>query len=158
MAFGTTPVQSVQYAKYAANPTVKVASKDWHARKRTAYGEYEASALAAGSQIAMVRIPQGARLLGGKLAWDAMGGGSFILGVGDQFDCDRFMLAATASVASFNAVDSDCGVFNVIGDVSGPHSVGIGYEFTCDTDIIVTFSYAAAVTGTVKLVVEYATD
>jgi hypothetical protein len=133
-------------------PPFKVASKNRHGRKRVSYDEYEASAIAPGSQVAMGWVPAGARFLGGRIQHDALGSGT-TLAVGDQFDCDRFR--TTMAAASANS----CAQFDVIGDLSGRHSTGVGYEFECDTLILVTVPYASgAVTGTIKLQIDYSTD
>lgn len=146
MAFGTTPVKSIEYTLYSAEPARKVNSGKWHGRKRVAYGEYEASALAAGSQVAMVRVPKGAMITGGQLHWDALGASTAIW-LGDDVDCDRLMVSSSAVASSRNV---DCGRLDAID--------GIGFTYTGDCDILLTLSYAAAATGTIKLVLEYVTE
>ena len=139
-------------------PSLKVKSKDRHGRVRVSYDEYEASSLGTNSQIALGWVPGGARLLGVRLQYDAMGNGS-TMSVGDQFDCDRFLTAV--ATGSANMVGG-CGTSLVIGPVNltdtlGMHGTGIGYEFRCDTDILVTTN-GVVTTGTVKLLVLYSTD
>jgi hypothetical protein len=141
-------------------PSLKVRSKHRHGRVRISYDEYEASSVAVGSQIAMGWVPAGATLLSARLKFDALGAGTTLC-VGDQFDCDRFI----ATVVTVNAGDvGGCGVDLIIGAVNltstlGLHGTGMGYEFQCDTDILVTVPYAGgAITGTVKLQVFYSTD
>lgn len=171
MPFGTTPVQSVEYALYAANPSQKAPGHLWNARKRVFIGRRTLSSQAAGSQVAMVRIPSGHVVVGGKLEWTALGSSVAIIGVGDQFNCTRFMLGADGSVASYSQVGltpfpNSCGVFNQISTAQAPlwncgtdvnNYVGSLYQFTCDSDVIVYFSYAAAQTGYLKLTVETVT-
>ena len=138
-----------------ASPPLKPKSKDRHGRLRISYDEYEASALGSMSQIALGWVPQGGRFLGCRLQHDALGAGTS-LSVGDQFDCDRFLLVQVAHQA---AQWGDCGTALVIGAVNltpalGDHGTGCGYEFQCDTDILVTLSGGAA-TGTIKLETYY---
>lgn len=138
-------------------PALKVKSKDRHGRMRISYDEYEAASVVVGTQIAMGWVPGGARFLGGRLMHDALGALT-LLSVGDQFDCARF-LANIPTVGS-----QSCDLWLVIGDVNltdtlGLHGKGYGYEFPCDTDIIVTVPYAGGtVTGTIKLEIIYSTD
>ena len=169
MPFGTTPINSLEYTEYAADPKRKVPGKLWGARKRVYVARKTLSAQAAGSQINMVRIPAGSVLVGGRLEWTAMGSGTVWLGVGDQFICDRFMTRADASASNVTSptagVASSCGFFNAISTAQQPLNpavldcnsyVGTLWEFTCDTDVILYSSYGGALTGYVKLVVEVA--
>jgi hypothetical protein len=140
-------------------PARKPKAKDRHGRLRISYDEYEASALGTNSQICLGWVPAGARILGLRLRHDALGAGVTV-SVGDQFDCDRFL---TAQVAHQTAQWGDCGTALVIGPVNltetlGLHGTGAGYEFLCDTDILVTTGGDAAATGTIKLEVYYSTD
>lgn len=167
MPFGTTPVQGVEYTNYASTPQLKVPANRWGARPTVWVGTYQAAALAKGSQIAMVRIPKGHLILPtSRLVWSALGAGVVILGVGDQFICDRFMTRANGVNASSSEVNTklgDCGRFNSVDAITMPLRLdgqndkqnykGL-YETTCDTDILVVISYAAAATGALKLIVE----
>lgn len=140
-------------------PSLKVKSKYRHGRLRVSFDEYEASAVAVGSQIVMGWVPGGATFLGARLKFDALGAGT-ALQVGDAFDCDRFI----TSVPTIGANDvGGCSTDLVIGSVNTQpeslHGTGVGYVFQCDTNILVTVPYAgASITGTIKLRVEYSTD
>lgn len=170
MAFGTTPVDSLEAAEYAATPTRKVRGKHWNARCRVFTFRYTAAALAKGAQIRLARIPKGHVFLDGRLHWSALGAASQLLGVGDAFDSDRFMLRANGVVASnlqFNVTPfaGDCGRFNAMDtfvpalDASGQgNATGPLYEFTCDTDIILYNSYAATLTGAIRGYIRTATE
>lgn len=169
MPFGTTPVQSQEYTLYGSTPQIKVQGRRWGSRRKTYIGEYQASALAKGGQIQMLRIPKGELIVDGQLTWSALGASSQILGVGDSFICDRFMRLANGVVASdlqvgvtpFGGV---CGRFNKVDAVVMPlkldgaadyrNYTGIPYETVCDLDILVYNSYAATLTGALTLVVE----
>jgi hypothetical protein len=67
---------SVQMAKLLATPVQHVRS-DEHGRVRRAWFEYPndaAEALATGSTINLCKLPPGARVLGGKIFWEANAG------------------------------------------------------------------------------------
>lgn len=142
-------------------PALKVKSKHRHGRVRVSYDEYEASAVAVGSQILMGWVPQGASLLGMRLKFDALGAGTTLC-VGDAFDCDRFITTVPtigANDVGNCSTDLVIGSVNIDGSASALHGTGVGYEFQCDTNILVTVPYAgAAITGTLKLTVTYTTD
>ena len=107
-----------------------------------------------GTCVAMIRVPAGTMILGGSLAWSnggASGTGSGglgaytigtapLLGVGDPFACCRLMGACCATHASgFNLGTSGsvtCCTMTKTGSVGD--GCGIGYTYTCETDIIVT--------------------
>ena len=74
-------VYSVQRTNSRANPVVKNKPNEMSGRVRVAHGVYEASSLASGDVIEMFILPDGARLLEGSLAHDALGG-STTLSVG----------------------------------------------------------------------------
>ena len=167
MPFGTTPIQSDEYALYAATPSQKVPGALWNARLRVFTGRRTLSSQAAGSQIAMVRIPANHYIVDGKLEWSALGSSTVILGVGDSFSCVRYMTQADGSVASnlqvgVSPFPGGCGRFNALSSLKPPlFNCGTDYttylgslvQTTCDTDIIVYTSYAAATTGLLKLTV-----
>lgn len=119
------------------NGTGKI-EKGYNHKLRVQKDEYEASSLAAGSDIALGRLPKGAVIHCVHLYHDALGA-SVTLSVGDDSDNARFISAQSASAAGVK--DSD-----QIG--------GIGYELSATTDIKAYVGGAAA-TGTIKLVIHY---
>ena len=75
-------VYSVQKTKWNQNvPAEAIKTNEQGGRIRVAHAVYEASSLASGDVIEMFNIPNGARLLEGSLAHDALGG-STTLSVG----------------------------------------------------------------------------
>ncbi len=103
---------SIQQAKIAATPSEKVKTNELAGRVRVAFAEFEASAEQ--STIHMFSIPNGARILGGRLAHDALGS-STTLSVGHNeyldssgstvaADVDEFKAAASSASASSAAV------------------------------------------------------
>ena len=103
---------SIQYAKIASTPSVKVKSNELYGRVRSAFAEYEASAEQ--STIAMFSIPNGARLLSGSVAYDALGGSTTISvgyaehtksdGTTEAADVDQYKAAAASTSAESVAV------------------------------------------------------
>ena len=103
---------SIQQAKIAATPSEKVKTNELAGRVRVAFAEYEANAEQ--STIHMFSLPNGARILGGRLAHDALGS-STTLSVGHAayidssgstvaLDVDEFKAAASSASASSVAV------------------------------------------------------
>ena len=66
-------VYSTQRTNNRATPVVMNKANELGGRIRVAHGVYEASSLAAGDVIEMFVLPDGARLLEGSLAHDALG-------------------------------------------------------------------------------------
>ena len=103
---------SIQQAKIASTPSEKVKTNELAGRVRVAFAEYEASAEQ--STIHMFSLPNGARILGGRLAHDALGS-STTLAVGHNeyidssgstvaADADEFKAAASSASASSAAI------------------------------------------------------
>lgn len=150
-------INSLNYTTYAADR--KVASRDWGGRKRSftqsilcaaaADTTLGAVAVAAGDCVRMFRIPTGHKFCGGNLTWSALGAGTNIW-VGDINVCDRF-LASTPTVGA-----SGCNRLGMVQTASfvaatKTPATGVGYLFTCDTDIIVAFGYGGAPVGVLTL-------
>ncbi len=138
-------VKGVNITNLDATPVVLPDAREWHGRLRVQYDTYEASALTAGSSITMARLPAGARVYDIIVHHDDLGTASGTLEVGDAANSARFLAAfATGSAGSRSMSAND-----VID--------GVGYEYTTETDIIITTA-GASITGTIKMLVFYATD
>ena len=104
---------------------------------------YEAVAIALGSTIKMGKpLPVGARILNIKLAFDALGGSS-TLAVGDAVSAARFMAAGSSSSAGIRDMADETTVDGLLFEV-----------LSTTVDIIITVA-GAAITGTIKIIVEY---
>ena len=99
--------------------------------------------------IQMVPVPKGARISAVRLAsadLDTNGTPTITMKVGDGGDDDRFITSSTigqtGGVANLNA------------------QTGLGYEYTADDTVDITFGVASATfaAGDITLVVEYTTD
>ena len=102
---------SVQYAKTVNTPSVKLSTTELHGRVRVAYADFTA----AGAQetISMFKLPNGARIIGGRVNHAALGS-STTLSIGHAAydnaagttvaaDVDEYKAAAAStSVSAFN--------------------------------------------------------
>ena len=102
---------SVQFAKTVDTPSVKISTTELHGRVRVAYADFTA----AGAQetINMFRLPDGARIIGGRVNHAALGS-STTLSIGHAayvnaagttvaLDVDEYKAAAAStSVSAFN--------------------------------------------------------
>ena len=103
---------SIQQAKIASTPSEKVKTNELAGRVRIAFAEYEASAEQ--STIHMFSIPNGARLLSGSVAYDALGSSTTISvgyaahtksdGTTEAADVDQYKAAAASTSAQSVAV------------------------------------------------------
>lgn len=105
---------------------------------RVKYDEYEAAALASGSDITLAGMKAGDVIYNIVVHHDALGGSS-TLKVGDTNDDDRFIVAT--STASAGKLE-----LGAIG--------GFGYEYTAADDIVLTTG-GASITGTIKVAIYY---
>ncbi len=96
-------VYSVQKTKWNQNvPAEAIDTNELGGRIRVAHAVYEASALASGDVIEMFNIPNGARLLEGSLAHDALGS-STTLSVGHEAYTNSAGTAVSAAAAAYKA-------------------------------------------------------
>tara|TARA_Y100001951_G_scaffold78063_1_gene65579 strand:+ start:244 stop:693 length:450 start_codon:yes stop_codon:yes gene_type:complete len=103
---------SIQQAKIDSTPSQKVKANELAGRVRVAFAEYEASAEQ--STIHMFSIPNGARLLSGSVAYDALGSSTTISvgyaahtkadGTAEAADVDQYKAAAASTSAQSVAV------------------------------------------------------
>ena len=92
-------VYSVQKTKWNQNvPSEKIETTELAGRVRVAFAEYEAASLAVNDVIQMFNLPNGARIVSGRLAHDALNS-STQLSVG--------YAAHTSSAGSTVALDAD---------------------------------------------------
>lgn len=136
-------VKGVNFTNITATPVVKADSSEWHGNLRVQYDSYEASSLAAGSDISVARLPKGAKVYDVIVHFDALGASTTIK-VGDSADDDRY-IAATATTSAGQMSMSQEGAI-----------AGFGYEQTAETDIILTT--AGTATGTIKCAVIYSVE
>ena len=150
-------VYSTQRTNSRATPAVMNKANEMSGRIRVAHGTYEASSLASGDVIEMFILPDGARLLEGSLAHDAMGS-STTLSVGYAAHTNAAGTAVSASAAAYKAAAASTSAQKV--DILATLALGSGTELDANEDgvpVTVTMGGAAG-TGTVELTIKYVLD
>ena len=150
-------VYSAQRTNSRATPAVMNKANELGGRIRVAHGTYEASALASGDVIEMFVLPDGARLLTGTLAHDALGA-STTLSVGYAAHTNAAGTAVSASAAAYKAAAASTSAAK--NDILATLALGSGSETDTNEDgvaITVTMGGAAG-TGTIELTIKYVVD
>jgi hypothetical protein len=150
-------VYSAQRTNARAIPSVNNKANELGGRIRVAHGTYEASALASGDVIEMFVLPDGARLVEGSLAHDALGS-STTLSVGYAAHTNAAGTAVSASAAAYKAAAASTSAQKV--DVLATLALGSGTEVDANEDgmpVTVTMGGAAG-TGTIELTIKYVVD
>ena len=150
-------VYSAQRTNTRAIPSVNNKANELGGRIRVAHGTYEASALASGDVIEMFVLPDGARLVEGSLAHDALGA-STTLSVGYGAHTNAAGTAVSASAAAYKAAAASTSAQKV--DVLATLALGSGTEVDANEDgmpVTVTMGGAAG-TGTIELTIKYVVD
>lgn len=150
-------VYSVQRTNTRATPIVKNPANAMGGRIRVAHGVYEASSLASGDVIEMFTLPDGARLIEGSLAHDALGG-STTLSVGFAAHVNAAGTAVSAAPAGYKAAAASTGAQKV--DILATLALGSGTVTDTNEDgVIATVTMGgAAGTGTIEVTIKYAVD
>jgi len=126
-------------------------------RVRIAHGVYEASSLASGDVIEMFTLPDGARLIEGSLAHDALGG-STTLSVGYAAHTNAAGTAVSAAAAGYKAAAASTSAQKV--DILATLALGSGTVTDTNEDgvVVTTTMGGAAGTGTIEVTIKYAVD
>ena len=150
-------VYSAQRTNALAIPSVNNKANELGGRIRVAHGTYEAASLAADSVIEMFILPDGARLLEGSLAHDAMGS-TTTLSVGYAAHTNAAGTAVSAAAAAYKAAAASTSAQKV--DILATLALGSGTELDANEDgVPVTVTLAGATgTGTVELTIKYVVD
>jgi len=146
---------SIQQAKIAATPSEKVKTNELAGRVRVAFAEYEASAEQ--STIHMFSLPNGARILSGRLAHDALGS-STTLSVGHNAYVDSSESTVAADVDEFKAAASSASASSAA--IATTIALGENSVVNANKDgIPVSVTLAGANgTGTIQLHMTYVID
>ena len=151
-------VYSVQKTKWNQNvPSEKIDTTELAGRVRVAHAEYEASSLASGDVIEMFNLPNGARIVSGRLAHDALnsstqlsvGYAAHTNSAGSTVALDADAYKAAASSASATAVN----VANTI--ALGENSVVDANKDGLPVSVTLT---GAVASGTIQLTMFYVVD
>lgn len=150
-------VYSAQRTNSRATPAVMNKANELAGRIRVAHGTYEASSLASGDVIEMFTLPDGARLLEGSLAHDALGG-STTLSVGYAAHTNAAGTAVSAAAAAYKAAAASTSAQKV--DILATLALGSGTVTDTNEDgMIVTATMGgAAGTGTIEVTIKYVVD
>ena len=150
-------VYSTQRTNNRATPVVMNKANELGGRIRVAHGVYEASSLASGDVIEMFILPDGARLLEGSLAHDALGS-STTLSVGHAAYKNADGTAVSAAAAAYKAAAASTSAQKV--DIIATLALGSGTELDADKDgVTVTATMGgAAGTGTIEVTIKYVVD
>ena len=150
-------VYSTQRTNNRASPVVMNKANELGGRIRVAHGVYEAASLASGDVIELFILPDGARLLEGSLAHDAMGS-STTLSVGYAAHTNAAGTAVSAAAAAYKAAAASTSAQKV--DILATIALGSGTETDTNEDgVAVTATMGgAAGTGTIEVTIKYAVD
>ncbi len=149
-------VYSAQRTNSRATPAVMNQANELSGRVRVAYGTYEAASLAAASEIEMFVLPNGARLVQGNLAYDALGSGT-TLSVGYAAHTNAAGTAVSAAAAAYKAAAASTSAQKV--DVLATIALGSGTETDTNEDgVAITVTNAGTATGSIELTIMYVVD
>jgi hypothetical protein len=149
-------VYSAQRTNTRATPAVMNKANEMGGRIRVAHGTYEASSLAAASTIEMFTLPDGARLLEGSLAHDALGAGT-TLSVGHAAYNNADGTAVAADADAYKAAAASTAAQKV--DILATLALGSGSELDANEDgVIITVTNAGTATGTIEVTIKYVVD
>ena len=151
-------VYSAQKTKWDQTaPADYIKPNEMAGRMRVAHATYEASSLASGDVIEMFNIPDGARLLHGNLAHDALAS-STTLSVGYAAYTNAAGTAVSAAAAAYKAAAASTSAQKI--DILATLALGSGTEVDADkTGLPVTVTMGgAAGTGTIELTIYYVVD
>ena len=151
-------VYSIQKTKWDQNvPSQKIDTTELAGRVRVAHAEYEAASLASGDVIQMFNLPNGARIISGRLAHDALGS-STTLSVGYAAHTNAAGTAVSLSAAAYKAAGSSASA--TAANVANTIALGENSIVDANKDglpVSVTLTGAVA-SGTIQLTMFYVVD
>ena len=151
-------VYSIQKTKWDQNvPSEKIDTTELAGRVRVAFAEYEAASLASGDVVQMFNLPNGARIVSGRLAHDALNS-STTLSVGYAAHTNAAGTAVSLSAAAYKAAAASTSATAV----NAANTIALGENSLVDADkdglpVSVTMGGAAG-TGTIQLTMMYVID
>ena len=151
-------VYSVQKTKWDQNvPSEKIGTTELAGRVRVAFAEYEASSLASGDVIQMFNLPNGARIVSGRLAHDGLGG-SATLSVGYAAHTNSAGTAVSLSAAAYRAAATAVNA----GAANAANTIALGENSVVDANkdglpVTATLGGSAG-SGTIQLTMMYVVD
>jgi len=151
-------VYSIQKTKWDQNvPSEKIDTTELAGRVRVAHAEYEAASLASGDVIQMFNLPNGARIISGRLAHDGLGG-SATLSVGYAAHTNAAGTAVSAAAAAYRAAATAVNA----GAANAANTIALGENSIVDANkdglpVTATLGGSAG-TGTIQLTMMYVID
>ena len=151
-------VYSIQKTKWNQNvPSQKIDTTELAGRVRVAHAEYEAASLASGDVIQMFNLPNGARIISGRLAHDGLGG-SATLSVGYAAHTNAAGTAVSAAAAAYRAAATAVNA----GAANAANTIALGENSIVDANkdglpVTATLGGSAG-TGTIQLTMMYVVD
>jgi len=151
-------VYSIQKTKWDQNvPSEKIDTTELAGRVRVAFAEYEAASLASGDVVQMFNLPNGARIVSGRLAHDALNS-STTLSVGYAAHTNAAGTAVSLSAAAYKAAGSSASA--TAANVANTIALGENSIVDANKDglpVSVTLGGASA-DGTIQLTMMYVVD
>ena len=154
-------VYSVQKTKWDQNvPSEKIDTTELAGRVRVAFAEYEAATatpLAQNDVVQMFNLPNGARIVSGRLAHDGLGG-SATLSVGYAAHTNAAGTAVSAAAAAYRAAATAVNA----GAANAANTIALGENSIVDANkdglpVTATLGGSAG-TGTIQLTMMYVVD
>jgi hypothetical protein len=149
VAYNTTfqAYKSAQLQALDCRPTGQTKTVGNPGDELTFVGIYTAAeAIEVGECIAVVRVPRNINVTEAPLAWSANTGA--VIGLGDPFCCGRLLGPIITTIASGNETVApsgfSCGTASLafcIKTGATADGCGLGYVYTCETDLVVTNGY-----------------
>ena len=151
-------VYSVQKTKWSQNvPSENIKTNEQSGKVRIAFAEYEASSLQTADVIQFFNLPNGARIVDGYLAYDALNA-STTLSVGYAAHTNAAGTTVSASAAAFLTATSTATAGRT--DIAATIALGSGSLVDANKDgmpVTATLGGAAA-SGTIYLMIRYVVD
>ena len=151
-------VYSVQKTKWNQNvPSEKIETTELAGRVRVAFAEYEAASLAINDVVEMFNLPNGARIVSGRLAHDALNSSTQLsVGYAAHTNSAGSTVALDADAYKAAASSASASAANVA------NTIALGENSVVDADkdglpVSVTLTGAVA-SGTIQLTMFYVVD
>ena len=145
---------STQYAKTVDTPSVKISTTELHGRVRVAYADFTAAT--AQETINMFKLPDGARIIGGRLNHAALGS-STTVSVGHAAYVNAAGTTVAADVDEYKAAASSASVGAV--NIAATTALGENSVVDAPDGLIVTATTAGAdAAGLITVQMTYVLD
>ena len=138
-------VNSDQYAKIVSVPVVHVKVNEWGGRVRRMFWNVAAVPTGAGDTMTLGKIPRGARILGGSMAFSVAQGVTATTAIGVAGTTGKYRTAAVTNALTAFAIASSI-------------AENLGLELTADETIIATNAAAAWTAASFAGYIDYVVD